>query len=169
MTNYEMSDALHRAMKIVDRLCDQVGRTYFVPADPDSEFHWGQIIRHENRKDLYTKVTSWLLEDHPAGLHEKETSLNAVVDNLCAQLDRFSWIFTPVVHKYEMDNIQVFPNKVSSPSMKSWASAEFHEAEQLDMCMNSGCLFHMAQQRLDAYNDVLNNITIDTIAPKIKM
>jgi hypothetical protein len=169
MSDYDMRDALKYAMIAVDRLCDMVGKTYFESADPDTEFNWSRISQHTGRKNLYQKVTNWLLEDNHVSLEDKQMALNSVVDNLCAQLERMEWVWSPVVNvdfNAKSGHIQVLHKGETLKSMKSWSPQEIHASEEVDMCMNSGYLFHAAQQWLDIYNDILQN---PTPTPKAKM
>lgn len=148
MNNYDINEALKYAVPIVDRLCDNVGRTSFKPSDPDSEFDWDNIFDHTGRKELYQKFTMWLVQDSLIDLQDKSQALSAVVDNLCAQMDRLAWLSNPSL----------------SGGVKNHTSSELHRVEQLDMCMNSGYVFHAAQERLNVYNEILNSAP-----PKIKM
>lgn len=148
MANYDINDALAHAVTVVDRLCNTVIRTHFSPADPDSEFHWETICDHTVRKDLYQKVTTWLIQDSPIDLQDKHQALSAVVDNVCAQMERSAWLWNPTI----------------SGGAKNHTSEELHRAEQLDMCMNSDYLFYAAQDRLKLYQEIVASPT-----PKVKM
>lgn len=160
--NYDLNEVLKYTMTTVDRLCDTVGRTHFAPADPNSEFHWANISKHSGRKDLYQKFNAWLLEDTPVLLEDKQAALTAVVDNLCAHLERLACLLSPTVAMYDM-NVRVIRY---SEHKKSRSPTEVYALEELDMCMNSGYVFHASQERLNLFYQMLNE---NTTQPKVKL
>lgn len=165
MSEYDVNEAVKCAMSAVDRLCDTVGQTYFMSADPDSEFHWAKIAQHSGRKGLYQTITRWLLEDTQVSLEDKKLALNSVVNNLCAQLERMKWVWTPLSNLESVCNTQVLVHHKRLDSMKRWAPEEIHASEEVDMCMNSGYVVHASQQWLEIHNEMLNtslNIPVET-------
>lgn len=160
MENYDINEAVKGAMAAVDQLCDTVGRTYFMSADPNSEFDWAKIAHHPGRKDLYQTVTKWLLQDAHMVLEDKKMALNSVVNNLCAQLERMKWVWTPLSNLESVGNTQVVDHHARVQSMRRWAPEEIHASEEVDMCMNSAYVLHAAQQWLDIHNEMLNFVTV---------
>lgn len=125
MGEYDFSEAVKCAMTVVDRLCDTVGRTYFVPADPASDFEWAKIAQHSQRKDLYQTVIKWLLQDTDVVLEDKKMALDSVVNNLCAQLERMNWVLSSLFLKGEnAKNTQGFLHHERINLMKRWAPEE---------------------------------------------
>lgn len=156
MSDYDMSEALQYAMTAVDRLCDTVGKTHFEPADPDSEFHWSHISQHTGRTGLYQKFANWLLDDNHVRLEDKKLALDSVVNNLCAQLERVAWIWSPVV---VINDLNVPVASTYKSIKERWSQKEIYDCEELDMCMNSGYVFHAAEQWMNIYNSMLRNPT----------
>lgn len=162
--NCDLNEVLKYTMTTVDRLCDTVGRTHFDPADPDSEFHWINISKHSGRKDLYQKFNAWLLEDTQIPLDDKQVALTAVVENLCAHLERVAWIWSPVVNLNDMNG--VVATTYSKRRKENWSPTEIYACEEIDMCMNSGYVFHASQERLNLFHQMLNE---NTTPPKVKI
>lgn len=167
MSEYDINEAVKCAMVTVDHLCDTVGKTYFIPADPNSEFDWSKIAQHQGRKGLYNTVTKWLLEDNQVVLEDKKLALESVVNNLCAQLERMKWVWTPLSNLESVGNTQVLVHHKRLESMKRWAPEEIHASEEVDMCMNSGYVLHAAQKWLETHNEMLNLASVEASLDKI--
>lgn len=163
MSEYDINEAVKCAMIAVDRLCDTVGRTHFSPADPDSEFHWKNISSHVGRKPLYQKIKVWLLEDNHVSLEDKNLALTASINNLCAQLERFAWMWTPIRSMSVMVNDQRYNIAQKSPR------EQINGSEEVDMCMNSGYILYSAQQWLNIHNEMLNHMQTEVDAQTYKV
>lgn len=177
MTTLDSTTLARAAVALTNRLCDTIGRTHFVPADPQSEFHWEKISRVENRKPLYEKMAGFLAEDTVHPLSSRLHALEDVVANACARLERLAWMWVPHVNgtsKIHVD-VVVSPNKAEFGRKDSGEPmihtldpvhvhknfpAQHHEAEELDMELNTPALLASATRLLDMEQTLTDEIAI---------
>lgn len=177
MTTLDSTTLTRAAVALTNRLCDTIGRTHFVPADPHSEFHWSNIGRLENRKPLYEKMAGFLAEDTVHPLSSRLHALEDVVSHMCARLERLSWMWVPHVNptsKIHVDvtlhpNTAEFGRKDSGEPvvrtldpvlLNRHFPAQHHEAEALDMEMNMPAILAAASRLLDIEQTVADEVSI---------